>query len=118
VVIDRDDYSELPMKPVTVKVPNPLPVPAAIERLRGFVGTLQRKYGMEGTEPGPWVGDVMRYEFTGPAGNTFKGYVRAGEETVEVVVESSVFEGGVKGVLARGIAKTNIRSALKEALGS
>jgi hypothetical protein len=104
---------------VTVSIANPLPIPASVERLQGFVGKLKAKFDVPTVAEEKWLGNVLRFDFTGKLGNRFVGTVRAGENTVEVTVESDVFEGN--GFVAKGIrriAKDNIKAALNEALGS
>jgi hypothetical protein len=103
---------------VTVSIPNPLPVPASVERLKGFTAKLKERFGegAEATEE-QWLGNVLRFDFTGPRKNRFVGTVMAGENTVEVTVESAVFDGWAGGI-ARRIARENIKAALAEALGS
>jgi hypothetical protein len=104
---------------VTVSIPNPLPVPASVERLHGFTAKLKATFDVPTVSEETWQGNVLRFDFTGPRGNRFVGTVRAGENTVEVTVESDVFDGnGFVAKAVRRIARDNIESALKEALGS
>lgn len=108
---------------VTVSVPNPLPVPASVERLKGFGATLRAKFDVDEPAEEVWVGNVLRFDFTGPRGNRFTGTVRAGENTVEVTVESSVFDGGgwlknKAAAVIRSTARREIKAALIEALWS
>ena len=94
-----------------------LTVPGAIERLHGFTFALGRQYGVDPHKTSQsWNGNVLTYEFTGPANNHFHGTVTVDVGRVTVVVESKVFHGWVgKGI--QKVARGRIESALKEALG-
>ena len=110
---------------VTVSIANPLPIPASVERLQGFVGKLKAKFDVPTVAEEKWLGNVLRFDFTGKLGNRFTGTVRAGENTIEVTVESELFNDAGKGWMerlkasaARSLAKRHIKAALEEALGS
>jgi hypothetical protein len=109
---------------VTVSIANPLPIPASVERLQGFTAKLKAKFDVPTVAEEKWLGNVLRFDFTGKLGNRFVGTVRAGENTVEVVVDSELFadKGNVikraAAAAIRRAAKKHIEEALAEALGS
>jgi hypothetical protein len=108
---------------VTVSIANPLPIPSSVERLQGFTAKLKAKFDVPTVAEEKWLGNVLRFDFTGKLGNRFVGTVRAGENTIEVAVESDVFDDAGSwaerkvAAAIRRAARKHIESALAEALG-
>jgi hypothetical protein len=111
VVIDRDDYSEPPMPPVTHK--HTLTIAEAVERLHGFTAALKRQYGKRVAKSSEaWDGGVLTFDITGVAGRNIYGTVTVTGDVVTVEA---------KGDIPRFIewrVTNEIKAALKEALGS